>query len=125
MPVTVNKLPVSKRALINRKSTRRVARDILEYRRLLEGLTYKQLLRINSAVTATTTSEIYASRKFYRSLTPPESRIVKLINNTPNAAHRKIKLSLLNQCILKKNEEEVADVNIDALLGEAKNQGDV
>ncbi len=96
-----------------------------EYMNSLQGLTYKQLLRISSAVTATTEGEKAASRLFYRSLTPPESKVVISIRNESNSRIKKRKLRLLSNRLQNKNKTETADINITELIAEIKHQGDI
>ena len=90
------------------------------YKKDVEALSYKQLLRISSAVNATSEREKAASKLFYHSLTPPEIHVAKAIQQAPNAEHRLYRLNVLQQCLRKKNEAEILDVNIDAILHDAK-----
>jgi len=91
----------------------------------IKRLSYKQLLRVSSAVTATTEGEKDASRLFFRSLTPPEMKVSKLIRDEPNASVKSIKLRALSNQLQQKNKEETADVDISALLNEAKHSDDL
>lgn len=86
----------------------------------VEALSYKQLLRISSAVSATSDNEKAASRLFYHSLTPPEMRVAKAIQQESDTRRRSHKVSILQRCLRKKNEAEIVNVNIDAILQDAK-----
>lgn len=90
-----------------------------EYRKLLNGLSYKQLLRINAAVTADTEGEKIASRQFFRSLTPPENKVVKSIENERDMHVRKWKIDYLNHSLQQKNKAEIDGVDILDLLRSA------
>ena len=86
----------------------------------VEALSYKQLLRISSAVSATSDREKAASRLFYHSLTPPEMKVAKAIQHESNPIRRSRKIGVLQHNLRKKNEAEIAGVNIDAILQDAK-----
>lgn len=86
----------------------------------VEALSYKQLLRVSSAISATSDNEKAASRLFYHSLTPPEMRVAKAIQQEPDAGRRSRKVNILQRCLRKKNKAEIVNVDIDAILQDAK-----
>lgn len=86
----------------------------------VEALSYKQLLRISSAVNATSDNEKAASKLFYHSLTPPEMRVAKAIQQEADTKCRLHKVDVLQSCLRKKNEAEIDNVNIDEILLDAK-----
>ena len=94
----------------------------IEYNAAVKALSYKQLLRISSAVNATSDNEKMASKLFYHTLTPPEMRIVKAIQLETDAKQRQDKVKVLQLCLQTKNKAELddADVKIDDLLEDAK-----
>ncbi len=90
------------------------------YREEVEALSYKQLLRISSAVSATSDNEKAASKLFYHSLTPPEMRVAKSIQQESNVERRSRKVKILHQCLRMKNQAELVDVDINTILQDAK-----
>lgn len=86
----------------------------------VEALSYKQLLRVSSAVSASSDNEKAASRLFYHSLTPPEMRVAKAIQQEPDAGRRLRKVNVLQHCLREKNKADIVNVDIDAILQDAK-----
>lgn len=91
-----------------------------QYMASLKKLSYKQLLRVYTAISATTDAERAASSKYVTRLTPPELRVAKAIQGEPNATIKNRKISSLSKEMHRKNSVEISNVDIDALLAEAK-----
>lgn len=99
--------------------------NVKSFDRDVEALSYKQLLRTSSAVSATSDQEKAASKLFYHSLTPPEMRVAKAIQRETNPVLRSRKIRVLQRNLRRKNEAEIVGVNIDAILQDAKNDPDL
>lgn len=95
------------------------------YRESLERLSYKQLLRINTVVCATSEREKEASKLFIRRLTPPEMKVVKSIQNESVPSQRTRKIRLLKDTQQRKNRMEIEGIDIDAIIDSAKKQEDM
>ena len=91
-----------------------------QYMASLKKLSYKQLLRVFTTVSATTDAERAASSKYVTRLTPPELHVAKAIQGEGNATIRNRKISSLSKELRRKNSAEISNVNIDDLLSDAK-----
>lgn len=92
---------------------------------MVETLSYTQLLRVSSAVSATSDKEKAAAKLFYHSLTTIEILVARAIQYETNPGLLSRKIEILQHSLRKKNEAEIVGINIDDILQDAKNVPDL
>lgn len=87
-----------------------------DFRDAVEGLSYRQLVRVSSFADARNAAEIAEAKHITKSLLPKEAIVVKNISRTSNHRVRKAKIDFLRATLDKKNVQEISSVNSDAVL---------